>query len=81
MTKHDRGQARHVGIGVEFREVVKDPDSVPVNLDQVLRRKAVGPGAAVVIASDCADRRKSPERIQDDWVTDITAMNDEVRTS
>jgi hypothetical protein len=81
MTKHDGGQARSIGIGVEFCEVVKDPDSLAGNLDQVLRRKALRPRAPVIIAANCADRRKSPERLQDDWVTDVTAMNDKVRTS
>ena len=81
MTKHERGQARGIGIAVEFREIVKDQDRVPANLDQVSRREAVRPKAPVVIAADCANRRKCPEHLQDDWVTDVTAMNDQVRTS
>jgi hypothetical protein len=81
VTKHDGGQARTIGIGVEFCEVVKDPDRVPANLDQILGRKTLRPRAPVIIAADCVDRRKSPERVQDDWVTDVTAMNDKVRTS
>jgi hypothetical protein len=81
VTEHDSGQARSISIGVEFGEVVQDPDRVPSDLDQVLRRKASRPRAPVVIATDRADGGKSPERLQDDWVTDVTAMNDEVRTS
>ena len=81
MTKRERGQARAIAIAVEFREVVKDQDRVPANFDQVLRREAVRPTAPVVIAADRANRRKCPEHLQDDRVTDVTAMNDEVRTS
>ena len=81
VTKHDGGQARSIGIGVEFREVVKDPNRVPANLDHVLYRKALRPRAPVIIPADCADRRKSPQRLEDEWVTDVTAMNDKVRTS
>ena len=81
VTKDNRGQTRSIGIGVEFREVVKDTDCVSTNLDQVLRREAARPTTPVVIAADCAHRRKSPERVQDDRVADVTAMNNEVRTS
>ena len=78
MTKHDGDQARRIGIGVEFHEAVKDPDGMSTNLDQVLRRKVVRPWSPVVLAADCANRRKSPERLQDGWITDVAAMNDEV---
>jgi hypothetical protein len=81
VTKDNSGQTRSIGIGVEFREVVKDTDCVSTNLDQVSRREAVCPTAPVVIAADRADRRKSPERVQDDRVADVTAMNNEVGTS
>ena len=81
VTKDNSGQTRSIGIGVEFREVVKDQDRVPANFDQVLRREAVRPTAPVVIAADRANRRKCPEHLQDDRVTDVTAMNDEVRAA
>jgi len=81
VTKDNSGQTRRIDTGVEFREVVKDTDCVSTNLDQVLHREVVRPTAPVVIAPDCANRRKSPERVQDDRVADVTAMNNEVRTS
>jgi len=81
VTEDDSGQADSLSIGVEFCEVVQDPDHVPADLDEVLRRKAVRPSAPVVIATDRADGGKIPERLQDDGVTDVAAMNDEVRTS
>ena len=81
VTKDNRGQTRSSGIGVEFREVVKDTDCVSTNLDQVLRREAVRPTAPVVIAADCANWCKIPERVQNDRVADVTAMNNEVRPS
>ena len=81
VTKGNRGQTRSINIGVEFSEVVKDTNCASANLDQVLRRKAVRPPAPIIIAADCANRRKSLERLQDDRVADVTTMNDEVRTS
>jgi hypothetical protein len=81
VTKHDGGQTRSLRILVEFREVVKHTDRMAADLHEVVRGKAVCPTAAVVVAADRANRRKSTEGLQDCGVTDVTTVNDEVGTS
>jgi hypothetical protein len=60
---------------------VKNVDRVPANLDDVVGRKAVSPHNFVVIAADRANWCEGSERIQDSWIADVAAMNDEVRVS
>jgi hypothetical protein len=74
------GEARGPRIEVELREVVENVDRVATDLDHVVGGKALSPHALVVVAADRADRRKPSERLEDGRVTDVAAMNDELRT-
>ncbi len=78
VTIYDRVQGI-IRIEVEFREVVKNVDHVPAELNKVVCGKTAGPSPSVIIPTNRPDWRDSSERLQNCWVTDIAAMNDEIR--
>lgn len=79
MAGDDSRESRGSWIELELRQVMKDVDCVAANLDHIVCGKTATPSARVVIATHGSDRRNGSERVQNRWVADVAAMNDEVR--
>src|SRR5216684_4267660 len=56
----------------------KGVDLMTVNFDDVVCGKTARPGAYIVIAAHGSDGRDASEHVQNRWIADVAAMNDEV---
>ena len=65
----------------EFRQVMNNVDSMTANLDHVMCEKAARPSTSIVIAAYSSDGRNASKRIQNRWIADIPAMNDDFRVA
>jgi hypothetical protein len=81
MAGDDSRESRGMRIEVELRQVMKNVDFLAANLDDVVCGKTARPSAYVVIAAHSSDGRNASERVQNRWVADVAAMNDEVRVA
>jgi hypothetical protein len=79
VARDDSGEPGSGRIEVEFRKVVKNVDRVGADFDNIAGRKLGSPSPPIIVAADRADRCKGSECVQDGWVADVAAMNDEVR--
>ena len=78
MAGDDSRESRGIRVKVELRQIMQDVDFMTVNFDDVVGGKTARPGAYVVIAAYGSDGRDASEHIQNRWIADVAAMNDEV---
>lgn len=81
MAGDDSRESRGVRVKVELRQIMQDVDFMTVNFDDVVCGKTARPGAYVVIAAHGSDGRDASEHVQNRWIADVAAMNDEVRVA
>ena len=81
MAEDDSCEARGIRVEVKLRQVMQYVDSVAANFDHVGLGKSVRPSARVIVSAHRSDRRDATERVQHRWISDVAAMNDEVRVA
>jgi hypothetical protein len=81
MAGDDSRESRGIRVKVELRQIMQDVDFMTVNFDDVVCGKTAHPGAYVVIAAHGSDGRDASEHVQNRWIADVAAMNDEVRVA
>jgi hypothetical protein len=63
-------------IEIQFRQIVQHVHAMRPKFEDLGLWKACGPRTLIVIATNCADRRNSGQRIHYRRISDIPSMND-----
>jgi hypothetical protein len=81
MAEDDSCESRGIRVEVKLRQVMQYVDFVAANFDHVRRGKSARPSVCVIVAAHRSDRRDAAKYVQYRRLSDIAAMNDEVRVA
>ena len=77
---NDRRESRRLRVEVERREIVKDIQLQSADGDDFRYRQSSGPLPRVDVAANGNRRRDGAQMFEDSRITDITSVNDELRS-
>ena len=81
MPAHHHLKSRSFRFEIQLVQIVKNVDRDAACFEHIRDGNLAGPGVAINIATNRGNRRNLSQLLQNGWVTDVTRMNDVVRTA